>query len=453
MRTCLSLSLMLCLLVVSAPSAERKKEKQLVNGSNIVLTTRQDLTFGNARSDADVKTRELWFRRYSKSAWGKWEKHPLDFGPQTAITWAPAEGHFQVYIRIIEISGNAAEKPSASHTPEKLVEFIVDRSAPAVKVTAPKSGEILRTKQAYTITWEATDPYMHSSGIDLYWARTGATEEVLIAANLPNSGSYDWTTPSVLSNEARIIVKATDKALNSSSAQSTGIIIDGAAPQRSILGPSTSLKSDITLNTRVFDVGPAKNVADMQLWFSSDNGVNWVQGPSTKGPKFEELKWKAPADGNYLLTLVTSDIAGNKNAIPTSRHDSIASISVDTVKPAIQLANSIGVVAPGAAESSRRTFKPKDKVTISYTIQDMKLAEKPVTVYFRNAPDAPWEVIGSGLASDASLTYELPNVNSRQCRIKVEAIDNCGNLGHVISAEDFTIDNKVEETDISVEFD
>ena len=210
----------------------------------------------------------------------------------------------------------------------------------------------------------------------------------------------------------------------------------------------------INLETHAFAVGPAKKIADMQLWFSADNGVNWTQGPTTNGPDFNQLAWTAPTDGAYLLSLVTSDIAGNKNAIPTSRHDSIASILVDTVKPAIQLGNNIGVQDPSAgSDSSRRTFKPKDVVVISWTIQDMKLAEKPVSVYFRNAPDAPWESIGSGLASDSSMKFSLPDVNSRKCRVKVEAVDECGNLGSIISGEDFTIDNKVEATGVTTDFD
>lgn len=446
------LSLILCLLTIAVTAAERQKETQLVNGSNVPLTTRTELTFG-ARADADVKTRELWYRRFSNNAWSAWEKHSLDFAPQTAITWAPPEGHWQVYVRIVEINGNASAEPSATNIPSNTKEFIVDRTAPTVAVTAPADGEILRTNQPYTITWEASDKQMHSTGIDLYWSRTASGEEQLIAANVANSGAYDWTTPNALAKEARVIIKATDKALNASSAQVGNIIIDGAAPQRSILGPGTSMSREVNLETRVFDVGPANKVASMQLWFSSDNGVNWVQGPSHKGPEFNALKWTAPADGDYLMSLVTSDIAGNKNDIPTSRHDATGSISIDTVKPAIQLANSIGIQEPGKTESSRRTFAPGDHVVISYTIQDMKLAEKPVTVFFRNAPDAPWQEIGSDLDSDSSLEYELPDVNSEACRIKVQAVDNCGNVGSVISSEDFTIDNKVEETDITLELD
>ena len=447
----LSILLILCTFCTFATSAERQKEKQLVGGKNISITTRQELTF-KARADADVKTRELWYRRLSNNNWANWEKHPNDFGPKTDITWAPPEGHWQIYIRIIEISGNALAQPSANTKAD--VEFIVDRTAPSVAVVTPKNGEILRTEQPYTITWEASDPNLHSAGIDLYWSQTGSSEEILIAANLPNTGSYDWITPNKLANEARVIVKATDKVLNSAAAQSANIIIDGAPPHRSILGPQTSMARAVALETRAFDVGPAKKISEMQLWYSADNGVNWSQGPSINGPDFNQLNWTAPADGEYQLSLVTSDIAGNKNAIPTSRHDSLATLLVDTVKPAIQLGNAIGVQEPGVgSDSSRRTFKPEDKVVISWTIQDMQLAEKPVSVYFRNAPDAPWELIKSGLESDSSLSYALPNINSRQCRVKVEAVDACGNLGSTTSSEDFTIDNKVEATDVTVEFD
>lgn len=460
--TTLALSLFICASTFNTADTaenERKKERHTIGGTAVPLTTRQELTFKGARSDADVRTRELWFRRNQgtgqQNNWGAWEKHPLDFGPQTPITWAPPEGHWQIYTRIIEISGNAQDIPTASTAKSKIKsEFIVDRSAPSVALLTPKNGEILRTKQAFTITWTATDANLHSTAIDLYWSRTGSSEEILIASGLSNTGSYNWTTPADMANEARVIIKASDKVLNTGSAQTTNIIIDGAAPQRNILGPKTSMTQSLTLDTRVFDVGPAKQLAGMQLWYSSDNGVNWSQGPSASGNNFTTLAWTAPNDGQYMLTLVTSDIAGNKNAVPTSRHDAIANILVDSANPDIQLASTIGVQEPNAGkESSRRTFKPQDSVVIAYTIQDMQLADTPVSIFFRNAADAPWESIATGLASDSSFTYTLPNVNSRNCRIKVEAIDACGNIGSIISSEDFTIDNKVEDSDVTVDFD
>ena len=52
----------LSVLSTNAHGAERQKEKQLIDGKNISITTRQELTF-KARADADVKTRELWYRR------------------------------------------------------------------------------------------------------------------------------------------------------------------------------------------------------------------------------------------------------------------------------------------------------------------------------------------------------------------------------------------------------
>lgn len=165
------------------------------------------------------------------------------------------------------------------------------------------------------------------------------------------------------------------------------------------------------------------------------------------------MQWTAPNDGEYLLGLVATDVAGNANSIPSAAGDAVYTILIDSQAPQLSLDSVTGVreVNVAADGSSRRVFKPGDQVAVDFNIEDMRLADKPVSVYFQADPKAPWTLVGHDLNAELGFPFTLPDVNSNACRIKVTAIDAAGNLGQVISAEPFTIDNKVERVEVEIE--
>lgn len=425
------------------------KEKELVDGTKVPLTNKSELTF-NARNDSDVKLRELWYRRRGGDGWGSWQKHAVDYGPQTPISWQPAEGHWQITVRIVEISGAATPKPDAGTEPA--VEFIVDRSKPAVDLDTPPSGAVFSTGKPYTITWKADDQHLHSTPINLYFSRSAEGDWIPIAEKLPNNGSYKWTTPSDMANNARLKIEAYDKVLNRSVVINDGMTIDGVAPHCSILSPRTSAALDLSLDVKATDAGPAREVQSVQLWFSANGGTNWSAGPTAQGPDIETINWNAPGDGVYQLALIGSDTAGNANTVPSNPADSDFEILVDATNPTVSLENEIGVVeAIDTADAGRRVFKPGDKVLVPFSVDDLKLANKPVSVAFQTDPAAPWDTVGSDLPADKPFIFSLPDVGSKKCRVKVIAVDEAGNIGEAVSTKTFTIDNEVETGDVGVD--
>lgn len=431
----------------SLVAAELEKEPALVDGKRVPLTSKAEIAIG-ARQDAEIKTRELWYRMRGAGGWGSWDKHPIDFGRNTPITWQPPEGHWQVYIRLVEVSGAANPEPDARTSTDQ--EFIVDRSGPTVALKTPSDAEILSTGAPFTIRWHVDDPNLHSQPVSLFWARGDMAEPELIAAGLPNSGSYEWTTPLDMSNQGRLIITAHDKILNSSTAEARNIIIDGAPPQRSILGPANSRSRQVQVQTRVTDAGPARQVASAQLWYSVDAGENWTPGPQVADGTFETIPWTAPNDGEYALALVASDIAGNANPNPIAARDVLTTILIDTAAPVITLASPIGIrdAQPREDGSLRRIYKPGDQVIVDFSIQDMRLADEPVAIAFQTAPKAPWQALGANLSATQGFSFTMPDVNSTTCRIKITAVDAAGNLGEVTSKEAFTIDNEVQQGDV-----
>ena len=80
------------------------------------------------------------------------------FNPETPITWAPVEAHWQIYIRIEEVSSKASPEPTAKTNGQ--IEFIADRTAPAAVLTAPAVSSQLRGGETYTIAWQVSDPHL-----------------------------------------------------------------------------------------------------------------------------------------------------------------------------------------------------------------------------------------------------------------------------------------------------
>ncbi len=427
-----------------AAEQTQQKEKQIVDGTNVGLTNKAELLFKKVRDDEQVKTRELWYQRFDGAQWGAWEKHPLEFSRTTPITWAPPEGHWRTYFRIIEISGFAHPQPTADSKHRN--EFIVDRTQPTVVLNNPPVGTILSTNQTYVITWNVTDDNLHSKPVNLYWARSSTAEPEIIATGLPNSGEYTWTTPADMSNEGRIIIEAYDKVLNKADNEHGNIIVDGAAPHGNILGPDTTQTRDVAIQTRVKDAGPAAAVHSSQLFFSTDEGQNWSEGPVVNaGPdeNFESVMWQAPNDGEYMLSILAIDIVGNANPRPASKRDNLHRILVDTAAPAISLSSDSGVLATDG--SGKNIFNKNDVVAINFSVEDMRLSDSSINIYYQSGPDT-WEQITQGLATGTTTySWSIPEINSTQCRIKIQATDVAGNVGETISKQTFSIDNDVAD--------
>jgi hypothetical protein len=90
----------------------------------------------------------------------------------------------------------------------------VDRTPPAVAISAPVGGEDWRVGSSHAVTWSATDAGGVTS-VDLaYSTNGGASFPGVIATGLANSGSYAWTVPNAPSATARLRVLARDAAGN-----------------------------------------------------------------------------------------------------------------------------------------------------------------------------------------------------------------------------------------------
>lgn len=447
MRTPAALVLSLAA-VTGLTAADLPRERQVVDQVQVPVSSRQEITI-NARSDRDVRTRELWYARHDGRNWGSWQRHGTTFERDTPITWTPPEGHWKIYVRIEEVSGMTMAQPDQNTSPDG--QFIIDRSAPAVQITSPVDASKLRGGQRYNITWNVTDPHLHSTPVTIRWS-LGGDEWTTVAEHIPNSGTFEWTTPADMTPGGKLEITAADKAGNVGRGQNTGIVVDAVPPMRNILGPDIVNTRAVGLAIRAQDAGPA-GLATVRLWSSANNGESWSAGPEVSEAPFNNLPWQVPADGRYLLALVATDQSGNTNPVPQDRSAAQFSILVDTERPVISLANPNGVVLAGSDDGAtgRRIYKPGDQVEVRFSVADANAAPRGVAVFLQPAANARWEELGVEQPHDQAFTFAIPDIATTSARIKVQAVDVAGNLGEIVAGETFSIDNAVERGAVDID--
>ncbi|MFQ6605064.1 MAG: T9SS type A sorting domain-containing protein [Fidelibacterota bacterium] len=105
--------------------------------------------------------------------------------------------------------------------------FTVDANDPWIDLTAPDGGEIYQNGDVITCVWNAGDEGFANNPVTAEYATEIGGEFVLLASNLPNSGSINLTTPSVSTNYFRMKIKIMDAFGNVAEDASLGYISIG----------------------------------------------------------------------------------------------------------------------------------------------------------------------------------------------------------------------------------
>ena len=91
---------------------------------------------------------------------------------------------------------------------------IGDMTDPTCAVTAPNGGEVVVVGTGVNLTWNASDPYLGVTGVDLAVSRDGGLIWSTIASGVANTGSFPWTVTGPTTNTALLRVTASDAAGN-----------------------------------------------------------------------------------------------------------------------------------------------------------------------------------------------------------------------------------------------
>jgi subtilisin family serine protease len=92
--------------------------------------------------------------------------------------------------------------------------FLGDMTDPTCAVTSPNGGEVLIIGTGVNLTWNAADPYLGVTGVDLEISRDNGANWSTVATGIANTGSFPWTVTGPTSNTALLRVTAKDAAGN-----------------------------------------------------------------------------------------------------------------------------------------------------------------------------------------------------------------------------------------------
>lgn len=89
-----------------------------------------------------------------------------------------------------------------------------DMSDPTCAVTYPNGGEVLVVGANENLTWNASDPYLGVTGVDIEISRDNGTNWSPIATGVANTGTLAWVVTGPTTNTALLRVTAKDAAAN-----------------------------------------------------------------------------------------------------------------------------------------------------------------------------------------------------------------------------------------------
>lgn len=394
---------------------------------------------------ADLDHTELWYRSFADGSWSEWAKLGTDFPANDPVLWSPPEGIWQVYLNPVLTSGFKDQPPSGNQLahPNLSTMFIIQRTPPKVELLGPAPKSNLRGHFTYQVKWAASSPYLRSAPITLLYSRDGQTWDV-VAANIPNKGVFDWTTPIDMTRTGQLKVQAMDKAGNIGEAVNGDLLIDSVNPHGQVVGPPISNQLSTMLQFDLKDGGPS-GLKWAQLWVSPDDGTSWTPSDWIRDTK--QQLWKAPGDGTYRLAIVAYSNAGNQSPVPKGKANDQFSLIIDTTPPLVQLQSPIGIIpATAAGPNMQRAFKRGDRVQVPFVIKDANPKPNSAAIYLETAP-GKWEELAAGQPLDQVYRFALPDVRTKTARIKVTAEDLAGNVGEATAPETFEIQTGIEVQD------
>jgi hypothetical protein len=248
------------------------------------------------------------------------------------------------------------------------------------------------------------------------------------------NGQHAWTpVGNSLQYEVRIQVR--DRATNIGE----GLITLTATGSARVAPPATTgstfeaaqtvvkmvNKKRIQFNFKIDDVGPSK-VKTVEVWWTQARGT-W-QKYATEFPPDAPFEIAVEGEGRYGFTLVAVSGVGHAESRPQAGDPPQVWVEVDLTPPAVQL---IGVDVGSGVD--------KGTITIRWKATDRFLAAQPITISYGTA-DGQWVAIATNIANDGRFVWRMPEGLPYQFPIRVEAMDQAGNVGSDKTQKDVIVD-------------
>lgn len=215
------------------------------------------------------------------------------------------------------------------------VSFTTDAFPPLVLVTAPTPGGVRSVGSSLTIQWTASDN-VGVAAVDLHYSADAGVGWSPISLGEPNSGSFAWSLPNVLTDTFQIRVTAHDAAGNSTAGYS------GTFSVADLDGPTIVLNAPAGASTLTGNASAAiewtaidnVEIAGINLEYSLNSGTTWIE-IAVALDNSGSYSWKVPntPTSALLIRATARDAAGFTSSVTSTEPLVIAKQNTQPTAP------------------------------------------------------------------------------------------------------------------------
>jgi hypothetical protein len=185
----------------AATAAAKEPAVRVLNGKRLRLGYQV-----KANDNGELVPVELWYTRDGKT-WHRDDGPPQVHSPY--LMDLPAEGVYGLTLVPCKAGTRESRPPQPGEPPQFWV--AADWTRPLVTVQGVTADPV---KNTVAVRWSARDDYLAGRPITLSWAEQLGGPWTPLAANLPNSGSYNGALPARMPPRFYVRVEASDQAGN-----------------------------------------------------------------------------------------------------------------------------------------------------------------------------------------------------------------------------------------------
>lgn len=266
-----------------------------------------------------------------------------------------------------------------------------------LELTSPITAVTWSVGATQSITWNAS-PNVTNVKID-YSTNNGGTWINIVPSVVANLGTYSWLVPNNPSNNCKVRVSNVSNPDNKSESP----VVFTIAKSLDLISPNGSEQWEVgSLRNITWTRLPA--ISHIRLEYSIDNGLNWVSINNFVDASLLSFTWTVP---NALSTNCKIKITDVNNIANTDESQNTFSIVANPT---------IVVTRPNGGES----FETGAQENITWTSINVQF----VKIEYSLNNGASWLLIKSNEPSTGSYTWNVPNVKSTQCRIRITNENN-----------------------------
>jgi len=256
-----------------------------------------------------------------------------------------------------------------------------------ITLISPVGGEIWNVGTTKTISWNTTS---FINNVRLEYSTNAGTSWNLINIVSAASGSYNWVVPNVSTNNA--IIRISDAEVTGIYAQSSTFTIGSITVTYPNGGEAFNVNSNVNITWS------ALGITNVNLYYSLNGGANWTKIASNITAAGGSYTWNVPDNisSQYLIRI--------SDASDTTYYD-----------------NSNGVFRVGKITVIQPTTQ-KLKQGGTYLIKWSASSNiSNVFIYYSTNNGLNWNLIqGNVNAALGQYNWNVPNVTSSQCKIRIE---------------------------------